>query len=94
MKKYELKFIAYTMGSSGSILINRKESSFIDAPKVKVVDTVGAGDSFTAILIAGILNGVCLKDTHKAATNVAAYVCTQNGATPKLPEHLLNQIEI
>ena len=54
---------------------------------------VGAGDSFTAILIAGMLNKMKLEDIHSAATNVAALVCSMHAATPKLPEHLLSQIE-
>jgi len=52
---------------------------------VNVVDTVGAGDAFTAVLVMGLLKGFHLKKRHKNATKIAAFVCTQKGATPELP---------
>lgn len=92
LEDYQLELIAYTMGSQGSWLVTAEESSQCDVPSVKIADTVGAGDSFTATLLAGILNGLPLKSIHSTATEVAAYVCSQHGATPKLPDHLLNQL--
>jgi len=94
LAKFEFKLIAYTKGNKGSLLLTNNEKSYCEAPIIDVVDTVGAGDSFTAVLLAGMLNKVDLIKTHKAATDIAAYVCTQHGAIPKLPEHLLNQINI
>jgi fructokinase len=94
LDKFQLQLIAYTKGGLGSLLITRHEKSFCEVPVIEVVDTVGAGDSFTAILVAGVLNGLPLKKTHKAATEIAAYVCSQHGATPKLSEKLINQIKI
>jgi len=94
MDRFQLQLIAYTKGGLGSLLITRHERSYCEVPVIEVVDTVGAGDSFTAILVAGVLNGLPLKKTHKAATEIAAYVCTQHGATPKLSEKLINQIKI
>jgi fructokinase len=61
----------------------------MEAPKVQIADTVGAGDSFTAILVTGLLKKTELHNVHHAATQAAAYVCTQNGATPKMPETML-----
>ena len=58
-------------------------------PKVVVADTVGAGDSFTGSFIASILKGKSIPEAHKRAVEVSAYVCTQNGAMPVLPENLL-----
>lgn len=55
---FKLKYVVYTMGHNGSIILSTDEYSFIKAPKVQVADTVGAGDAFTAILVAGILQGV------------------------------------
>lgn len=85
IKLFNLKYVIYTMGSKGSIIKSATETSFSEVPKVQVADTVGAGDSFTAIFIAGILQGISLKEVHQKATEIAAYVCTQKGATPKLP---------
>jgi len=81
---FNLKYIIYTMGSKGSIIKSENETSYAEVPNINVADTVGAGDAFTAIFIAGILQGIPLKEVHKKATEIAAYVCTQKGATPKL----------
>jgi fructokinase len=88
LSHFRLKYVVYTLGSKGSIIKSDAESSFADVPKVKVADTVGAGDSFTAIFIAGILKGIPLKEIHKKAAEIAAYVCTQKGATPKLTRNI------
>ena len=63
-------------------------TSFQDTPKVEVADTVGAGDSFTGSFCACILNGKPVQDAHKTAVQVSAFVCTQNGAMPIVPEKL------
>ena len=57
-------------------------------PKVKVADTVGAGDSFTATFVAQILLGKSIRVAHEKAVAVSAFVCTQNGAMPVIPENL------
>ena len=85
MNDFQLQLIAYTKGSNGSLLITPDEESYCEVPKVKVTDTVGAGDSFTGVFISGLLQNIELKEIHKRATEVAAYVCTQKGATPKIP---------
>ena len=85
---FDLKLIALTKGANGSVLFNGKEQSFLEAPKVKIADTVGAGDSFTAVLVAGLLQNHELKQIHEKATQVSAFVCTQKGATPAMPETL------
>lgn len=84
LKQFKLKYIVYTMGSKGSILVNSGEYSFIEAPSVIVADTVGAGDAFTAVFTAGILKGLSLSEVHRKATEIAAFVCTKKGATPEL----------
>ena len=84
LTRFKLKYVIYTMGGNGSIIKSIDESSFIDVPHILVSDTVGAGDAFTAVFISGILLGISLRETHQKATEFAAYVCTQKGATPKL----------
>ncbi len=64
LRHFNLKYVVYTLGSKGSIIISDKERSFAEVPNVKIADTVGAGDSFTAVFIAGILKGVSLKEIH------------------------------
>lgn len=89
IEKYKLKLIALTKGEKGSVLITEHEKSFLEVPQIIVNDTVGAGDSFTAILVAGLLKNKKLKNIHETATQVAGFVCTKKGATPKLPESIL-----
>ncbi len=86
IREYQLEIVILTKGEKGSTIITPDESSSLDTPKVKVVDTVGAGDAFTAAFIAAILMGKSIKEAHLLAVDVSAYVCTQKGAMPKLPE--------
>lgn len=86
--KYNLKMLILTCGINGSYVFTPGEISFLPTPKVEVADTVGAGDSFTAAFIANILKGKSVKEAHKIAVETSAYVCTQNGAMPTLPESL------
>jgi fructokinase len=53
-----------------------------------VADTVGAGDSFAAVVALGLLQGDTLEYINERANRIASFVCTQNGATPKLPQEL------
>lgn len=89
LRIFNLKYIVYTMGSEGSIIISRDGYSVMKAPEVNVCDTVGAGDAFTAILVSGLLKKKPIKEIHEGATKVAAYVCTRKGATPRIPEDSL-----
>ena len=82
LRYFSLRYVVYTMGEKGSIIMGKDEHSYLEAPKVVVADTVGAGDAFTGILTAGLLRGFSLLAVHKKATEIAAYVCTQKGATP------------
>jgi fructokinase len=88
LSRFELKIIALTKGGEGSVLHTPDESSYLKAEEVAVVDTVGAGDAFTAAMGVGVLRNLPLKTIHEQATNLSAYVCTQNGAMPALPEGL------
>ncbi len=90
LEEYGLLMLVLTCGTNGSYVFAPGLTSFQDTPKVKVADTVGAGDSFTGSFCAAILNGKPMEEAHKKAVAVSAFVCTQNGAMPTLPESLLN----
>ena len=87
---YGLKMLILTCGTDGSYVFTAGETSFHPTPKVEVADTVGAGDSFTGSFIASILKGKSILEAHRRAVEVSAYVCTQNGAMPILPDVLLH----
>lgn len=89
LDKFDLRMVILTCGDRGSYVLTRDESSWVDTPKVSVVSTVGAGDSFTGTFIASILLGKTLRQAHEAAVKVSAYVCTCQGAMPAIPKDLL-----
>ncbi|MDD6759546.1 MAG: carbohydrate kinase [Paraprevotella sp.] len=86
--KYNLDMLVLTCGVNGSYVFAPDFKSFQDTPQVKVADTVGAGDSFTGTFCASILKGKSITEAHRRAVQVSAYVCTQSGAMPELPEEL------
>ena len=82
---------ALTRGSAGALL-QRRDGTSADHPGHpvgRVVDTIGAGDAFTAALAVGLLRGLPLAKLNDHANRLAAYVCTRPGATPPIPPELL-----
>lgn len=92
LAKYDLRMLILTCGVNGSYVFTPGSVSFVETPRVEVADTVGAGDSFTAAFVSALLSGRSVGDAHRLAVDVSAYVCTQHGAMPLLPEHLIRQI--
>ena len=82
IKEYGLKILILTCGVNGSYVFYEGGMSFLDTPRVQVVDTVGAGDSFTGAFVGSYLNGKTIPEAHKTAVKVSAFVCTQSGAMP------------
>lgn len=90
--KYNLKMLILTCGVNGSYVFTPGHISFLPTPSVKVVDTVGAGDSFSAAFMSSILLGCSIEDAHHNAIAVSAYVCTQPGAMPVIPDELKEKV--
>ena len=88
--KYNLDILVLTCGVNGSYVFTPGAMSFYETPKVEVADTVGAGDSFTGTFCACILKVKSVPDAHRIAVDASAFVCTQKGAMPKLPDTILN----
>ena len=86
--KYNLDMLVLTCGTNGSYVFTPGQMSFQETPVVEVADTVGAGDSFTGSFVGSILNGKPVPEAHKTAVHVSAFVCTQNGAMPVVPDRL------
>jgi len=82
---YSLRLVALTRGARGSLLYQEGRWSDCPSRPVKVVDTVGAGDSFTAALVLGLLRKMDLDEINTLANEVARYVCSCAGGTPSLP---------
>ena len=83
--RYELDMLILTCGAIGSYVFTDSKESYVATPKVQVADTVGAGDSFTATIVAQLLLGKTIREAHEKSVAVSAYVCTQHGAMPLLP---------
>ncbi len=90
---YDLRMVVMTCGTQGSYVFTSADCSFLPTPQVEVVDTVGAGDSFTAAFIASLLYGKNMYEAHRLAVDVSAYVCTCQGGMPTLPEELKRRVK-
>lgn len=89
IQEYNLDILVLTCGTNGSYVFTAGKSYYQPTPKVEVADTVGAGDSFTGSFCAAILKGKPIHEAHALAVKVSAFVCTQNGAMPPLPQDFL-----
>jgi len=88
--RYGLRLVALTRGELGSRLVAADRDSEHPAESVEVIDTVGAGDAFTAALTIGLLRGDPLGQVHRRASRLAGFVCSRGGATPEIPADLLD----
>lgn len=86
VQKYNLQLAVLTKGGDGSLLVSPSEISEHPGYQTEVVDTIGAGDAFTAATVIGLLQKVPITAINKNANAVAAYVCSQKGAMPPLPQ--------
>jgi fructokinase len=82
LSSHDLQLVCVTRGSSGSFLISPDERNEHPGFMVKVADTVGAGDAFTATLVHGYLRGSSLAQINETANRVGTWVASQSGATP------------
>jgi fructokinase len=89
---YKLKLVCVTRGAMGSLLLSEKEVSKHPGCKVRVVDTVGSGDAFTAALVYHYLRRASLSTLNEAANRMGAWVAGQTGATPSRDNHRLERI--
>jgi fructokinase len=87
-RRFDLRLAALTRGARGSLLFERGRWSDHPGLRVRVRDSVGAGDAFTAAMALGILAGWALDEVNLRANEVAAFVCSKQGGTPTLPKSL------
>jgi fructokinase len=96
-KRFRIEMVALTKGSEGSTLYT--DNGRYDAPITQVknlVDTVGAGDAFASVLVAGYLNQLTPARTLAAASSLAARICSIEGAIPDnrtIYEDIIKQIQ-
>jgi len=81
-EKYQLERLIVTLGAQGAFVLSK--DGIVEGqpvPVENIVDTVGAGDAFSAVTIAGILQGRAVLETLNEALKFAAKICQQQGAT-------------
>jgi fructokinase len=83
--------ICVTMAAAGAALWDRGNLVSAPAPKIVVKDTVGAGDAFMAGLMVGLTRGVDAKTVVETACRLGAIVASHDGATPLLPQEIINE---
>jgi fructokinase len=92
-----LEMVAVTLGGAGSLLVRRDQWNEHPGYPVKVADTIGSGDAFTAALAHYLLKGADLALLNLAANRWGRWMASQTGAMPPLTEEsrlsVVQQIE-
>lgn len=82
LNQFDLDLVAMTCGPDGAVLVSKLEMLVEPGIPTTVVDTVGAGDSFTAALVTGWLRGDSLASIARYACETASATCSHRGAVP------------
>lgn len=84
-ERFDCPTVCVTRGEQGALLLHRGRWAEHGGFRVRVRDTVGAGDAFLAALLHGLLSGAEELAALQHANLMGAYVATREGATPELP---------
>ena len=88
LERFDLDLLALTQGSEGAELYVPGKEYRAQGPRVAVVDTVGAGDAFSAALAAGLIQGADPGQILEVACEAATFTVQQRGPQVELPENL------
>jgi sugar/nucleoside kinase (ribokinase family) len=80
--------VAIKMGERGSFVFEGGRGRQLSAPRVRVVDSTGAGDAFCAGFLTGVLRGLSLEASARLGNKLGAACCTQIGAYDGIPSDL------
>lgn len=83
-----LRVIAITCGENGSLLVTREAVHQHPGVPVKVADTIGAGDAFTAAMTTYMMRQAGLPTLNEAGNRWGSWVASQAGAMPPLPPEI------
>lgn len=87
-----LSLVAITRGGEGSLLVSRSGIDEHSGISIKVADTIGAGDAFTAAMTHYLLKGAPLRVLNEAGNRWGSFVASQSGAMPAISAETLRQI--
>ena len=85
LKSLGCKNVIITLGESGAYAIIDNNEFYINAPKVKAIDTTGAGDAFNGAFAFGLSKGLSGKDALKLSISVGSLSTTKKGCQPAMP---------
>ena len=85
LQKYPGTEIVLTLGGKGAVYASEDECFWQPACKVKVVDTTGAGDTFTGYFLQARNEGMTAKDAMELASKAASIAVSREGAAPSIP---------
>ena len=85
-RKFDIDLLSVTLGEGGALLIDKFGMDEYKYLAKEVVDTVGAGDAYSAILCLGYLNKLPIKRINFLANKFASYICSIRGAIPQSDE--------
>ena len=83
---FKLPLICVTRGALGSLLVSSSEEHDHPGYRVRVRDTVGSGDAFTAALVNQYLHGQSLAEANDFANRMGAWLASNSGAMPPAPD--------
>lgn len=93
-KEFGIQIVCVTRGAAGSLLVTANSQHEHPGFSVKIADTVGAGDAFTAALVHHALRGSSLATMNTAANRMGAWVASQEGAMPPADPALLAEVRV
>jgi fructokinase len=85
LERFQMRLVCITRGADGSLLVSTNDAQDHPGFRVKVKDTVGAGDAFTAGLVHELLRDGSLSAMNDTANRMGAWVASQVGAMPAVP---------
>ena len=91
-KKYSIDLVCITRGGEGVAVYHKGQFEEIPSIEVKVADTVGAGDSFSAGFLYAYLAKKSPKNSAEFAVKVGGFVASSYGAIPEYSEDLKREI--
>jgi fructokinase len=88
MRRFPLRWIVLTKGEKGSVLYSAQRKFVHRGYPVPVVDSIGAGDAFTAAIAVGMIHNFPAEDLNDCANRLASFVCGKAGAMPSVPDEI------
>src|SRR5205823_5778846 len=93
-KEFAIQLVCITRGPGGSLLVTPSAENEHEGFRVKIADTVGAGDAFTAAMVHHSLRGSSLATINAAANRMGAWVASQEGAMPQADPDVLQEVRV